>query len=419
MRRITNLAYILSFCMLFAPTPSAAKSLLKQLEEIEQEVIVPVEEPEPAHDAHFRSDAVSLLGPTLGSIASAAGDFPVVSTAPGFTFRYNSELGLMERAPGSLGSVLIDRAETVGRRQFDVGLSYAFFDFDELNGTDLDGLTDELGHQDIQGDPAFEEDTITLKFTNFQLQSHVLSMYGTYGLTDRWDVNILLPAVFTRMNAKVNLQINNTTEPPVHFFDRNGTQTEKNLQISDTKDGIGDLLLRTKYRLLDRGDDSVKIAVALGLRIPTGRKSDFQGLGDYALTPSFIVSRQFGKSDVHGFAGVDANVNNSPKSRARYGVGASVNVYDGVNFFADFLASQGLADTKVRTDVPIFNEDGTQQIGTEVKTTAIRTDLFDVNTGLKIAIGDMGVVFLSALLPINEDGLRTSVVPLGGVELNF
>jgi hypothetical protein len=326
----------------------------------------------------------------------------------------------MERAPGSLGSVLIDRAETVGRRQFDVGLSYAFFDFNELNGTDLDGLTEELGHQPLPpNDPAFVEDTITLTFTNFQLQSHVLSIYGTYGLTDRWDVNILMPFVFTRMNTKVNLRINNTTDPPVHFFDRNGTQTEKNLQISDTKNGVGDLLLRTKYRLLDRGEDSVKVAVALGSRFPTGNQDNFQGLGDYVLTPSFIVSRQFGKHDVHGFAGVDANVSHSPQSRARYGVGASVNIYRGVNVFADFLASQGLADTEVRTDVPKFSEDGTAQIGTEVETTSIRTDLFDISTGLKIGIGDMGVVFLSALVPINDDGLRTSVVPLGGVELNF
>ena len=51
------------------------------------------------------------------------------------------------------------------------------------------------------GIPDFEADTADLTFEEFDLESHVLSLYATYGITDRWDVNVLVPIVFTSLDV--------------------------------------------------------------------------------------------------------------------------------------------------------------------------------------------------------------------------
>jgi hypothetical protein len=140
------------------------------------------------HLAHFTSDSQATLGLLVQQLAPGAADFPAVSTVPGLSFRYNTELQAFERSSRSLGPVYVERPQTVGRGKFDVGFSYLFQDFDELEGDSLDGLSFRLGHADCcgrpntPGDPDFERDTADLIFDKFDLESHVISLYATYGI---------------------------------------------------------------------------------------------------------------------------------------------------------------------------------------------------------------------------------------------
>src|SRR5262249_7060058 len=63
---------------------------------------------------------VEPITPVIQRVAQDGTDFPVTSTAPGYTYSYNPELGLFERSSGSLGPVFGERAETVGRGRFDL-----------------------------------------------------------------------------------------------------------------------------------------------------------------------------------------------------------------------------------------------------------------------------------------------------------
>ena len=58
-----------------------------------------------------------------------------------------------------------------------------------------------------------------MNFEKFKLTSNVITLTGTYGLTDRFDVNLLLPVVYTDMDVRGVATIDNTTQPPIHFFD--------------------------------------------------------------------------------------------------------------------------------------------------------------------------------------------------------
>ena len=240
------------------------------------------------HQAHFTSTSLATLDLLVKQMAASAADFPAISTAPGFTYQYNMQLQVFERSSNLLGPVFVERPETLGRGKVDFGFSYLFIDFDELNGKNLDRLSfRDLEHNDCCNTPnpppspnipAFEQDTAALFFEKFTLQSHVFSLFATYGVTDRWDVNILLPFVFTHFRMRAQAVLNNESGTDTHSFDN---ATGENTEVRSTSDdpvGIGDLLLRTKYHLID--NNGFNLAAGLTLRLPTGDEDDFQGLGD-------------------------------------------------------------------------------------------------------------------------------------------
>ncbi len=67
--------------------------------------------------------------------------------------------------------------------------------------------------------------------------------------------------------------------------------------MGDNHLGVGDLLLRSKYRL----DTIAGFGTAAGLNFsfPTGSQDNFQGFGDFTLEPYFVTARDFGPVNVH------------------------------------------------------------------------------------------------------------------------
>jgi hypothetical protein len=390
-----------------------------------------------SHEAHFSSASQAELGGLVGTLAATAGDFNAVSTTPGFTYTYNPELKVFERSARNLGPVFLERAETVGRGRFDIGVSYLYVDFTKLNGNDLDHLNFTLSHDpfEIEGDgsPSFTEDTIRVQFTKFTLRSHVVPVYGTFGITDNWDVNLVIPVVQTDLDARATATImvspDNTDDPGAHRFPGGGLTNT--YHASDSKTGVGDILLRTKYRFTD--SEGFNFAGGLGLRFPSGSKDDFQGIGDYTLTPAFIVSRLVtipilkdlqGPHDFHLNAGIETNVEHVSQSRARYGAGVTWRILERLAILTDVIGSSGLADTEVKTTVTEVSNElvGINVIETKTQKTFtrdVRTDLVDFHAGLKFNLYAGLIGHVGAIIPLNNDGLRTNLTPTGGFEYDF
>ena len=378
------------------------------------------------HVAHFTSDSQAVLGLLVQQLAPAAADFPAVSTVPGLTFRYNTDLQAFERSSESLGPVFVERPQTIGRGKLDLGFSYLFEDFDELDGNSLDGMSFRLQHADCcgvppgqsPGNPSFENDSADLIFDKFDLQSHVLSLYGTYGITDRWDVNILLPIIFTSLevNARAvlnNRDINPITGQPTHQFPGGGkVQTSS---VDDDSTGVGDLLLRTKYHFLS--SDGFNLASGLSLRIPTGDQDNFQGLDDVVLTPYLTLSQEWSRFDFHFQAGFDINADDTERSRARYGIGLTTQLIERLAFLIDVIGSSNLSEPEISVDVPVIV--AATQVGTRTVTQGVRTDIVDLAVGFKAAFTQSVVGFASVFIPLNDDGLRADAVPAAGLEVSF
>ena len=95
------------------------------------------------HFAHFLGDAQQILNQTLStSIATQLAILPIISPASGFTYRYDRASGAFVRTSDSFGPIYAERAETIGRGKFSLGVSYQRFRFGSLDGV-LGGLFED------------------------------------------------------------------------------------------------------------------------------------------------------------------------------------------------------------------------------------------------------------------------------------
>ena len=261
-------------------------------------------------------------------LSTNVADFPAISTTPGLTFRYDPQTQLFDRTTAPLGPVFVERARTVGRGKFEFGVSYLFIDFDNLNGDDVEEF----------GGPAQNTPGLELSIDKFKLHSHIIPFFATYGITDRWDVNILLPIISTSFNSRVSLRIG-----PVNLL----------FADSNNSTGVGDLRLRTKYRLLSVGE-SFHIAVGSSMRFPSGNESDIHGTGDYILEPFLALSQEYGRFDFHLQTGFDFNFDDSDRNRFRYAGGIEVDLLEQLGLTVDVMGSSSLKKDQVTGTAPAF-----------------------------------------------------------------
>ena len=389
----------------------------------------------PPHQAHFSSASLETLGLLAQQLVPSVADVPALSITPGFTFRYNERVMAFERASATLGPIYVERPQSLGRGKVDFGVSYLAVNFDELEGKSLSKLRFRLDHGDCcanppsPGNPVFEEDSIALEFETFELRSHVISFFTTYGITEHWDVNILLPIVVTSMKLKARAQIDNSfsaTQVPggLHFFDANGRTTNVASQ-DDDKVGVGDIQLRTKYHLFESG--GFNAGTRLALQLPTGDENDFQGLGDVTLTPLLALAYEYGPVDFHTNGGVQLNFDDSDRNRVRYAGGVTLRLIEEVALLVDVVGSSSLKSDRIsRRVTETLTVGGPPNFQTveqdRIVSRSFKTDIVDLNVGFKatpVGMNKSVVAFATVFVPLNNDGLRADFIPAVGVEFSF
>jgi hypothetical protein len=332
---------------------------------------------------------VIRAGVRIQESAVRSSDFAAAATTAGFFYRFDPEIGAAERVLSSRGPVFVETADTIGKRRVDVGFTYLYADLTDLDG---DSLTDALNELTFLEGGAPDDTLFVVDADNFSLVSQVFSGSLTYGVTDRWDVNVLVPLILTSMNLRARSTL------LVDFESlRNDVDSEQQ------KFGFGDVLLRTKYRLPDLW--GVGIAPLLTLKLPTGNEDNFQGLGDVILIPGVAATRFVGPHDIHVSVGVETNTDDLDRSRIRYAGGVTLRLLDPLTFIVDMLGSSGFASAS-------FTRQG-------VSGSVQRTDVIDIYTGFKVEVLPQFLVHGGFLVPVTDDGLRAKVVPALGLIANF
>src|SRR5262249_32681206 len=140
---------------------------------------------------------------------------PVASASSSVAFVYNQELDTVERRPGPLGPILGERAETIGKGQFDLALNYSFVDLKTINGDSLGHLVNAplvdgrfLFFPVPRGTQLKDGRFTTLlpvhAVLDIGVNASIISPSVTYGVTPDLDVNVTLPIVRTSLDLRAS-----------------------------------------------------------------------------------------------------------------------------------------------------------------------------------------------------------------------
>ena len=175
------------------------------------------------HFLHYSSEFGTQLGPLTSAIGRQANLLPLASPSSGVVLSYDETLKTFVVSTGSLGPVLGERGETVGRHKLFIGFSSQFFDFDKIDGINLRNIPAVLQHQNDTGDNsttavkntcsinsktvggsdlsgcAFVRDAFYSQ-NSIDLKINQYTGYITFGLTSHVDVSMVIPLESVRMS---------------------------------------------------------------------------------------------------------------------------------------------------------------------------------------------------------------------------
>jgi hypothetical protein len=360
--------------------------------------------PFPTHEPHFTIASAAAINRLNEQIAAEIGVFPFSAAVGGFTFAFEPGLGTFVPTTETLGPLFAERAPTLGRGRLNVQASFTSFKYDEFNGESLDHLQVVTQHQPDVIPPndsleLFELDTIRINM-DLDIRVWILALAATYGLTDRLDVGLLVPIVHVSMDVKARAEVVPSPAnrfPGVHTF-VGGPESPFDRARGEAT-GIGDIMLRAKYHLLK--SQTVDLAGAVLVKLATGDEDNFLGTGDTTIRPFLVVSRTFAalfgsriSVTPHLNLGYEVNLDHDDRSALEYVVGFDVGTRRFV-VVGEFLGSHQL------------HGDG---IGDNILTASV---------GIKWNPWKRLLLAANVQFPLNNEGLRSHLIPTFGVEYSF
>src|SRR5262245_10830736 len=429
-----------------AASPLAAQSLNLRdlLTDFLREGITLAPPPEgfPSHAAHFIGDdspqflAVEQLN---SLIASQLSSFPLASSSGGFVYQFDPALGVLTRVTESFGPIYAERADTIGKGRFNLGVNYSHFTFDKINELSLreGDLRLVFTHEDTNHDHTntnlfFEGDVITAALS-LKIKTDIAAFVFDYGLLDNLDVGFAVPIVNVKMEAQTDAAIQRlatgTTAPGIHRF-QNGQSTET-FSESDSASGLGDVVLRTKWRFL--ASPQAGMALALDTRLPTGDELDLLGTGATQLRAFLVGSGHFGWFNPHLNAGYTWSLEGSDDitiaDEINYTAGFDISLGPRFTFVFDEIGRTFIKTQNIRVENTLFTANTTPNPADPpniVSATLPRlvTERGDVNqilgsVGVKINPFGNFLLTLNGLFPMNSEGLQDGFTPLIGIDYSF
>jgi hypothetical protein len=402
------------------------------------------------HSTHFsdEGDRLRATGDVINqALVSQLSTFPITSTSGGFTYSYDASVGSFTRSSESFGPLFTERAQTIGKGKWNVGFGFLTTDYDTIDDLDLGGggLVFHLVHGDTNADATrtnffFEGDLIEAD-TILDLETQTSTVFFTYGVTDRFDLAVAAPLVSVDLAARARLTIlplSTTGQvPPLHIFDDDSLVRE--FADSDSASGIGDLLVRGKYRLSGEGRSGW--ALAADVRLPTGDEEDLLGTGATQTKVFVIGSTGWGSFSPHLNLGYTYSSGGSDlygdiPDEINYAVGMDVAVHPRVTINADFVGRtlqdavrldsntvdrQFCSQRSTAPGPPVCAPGGTATVGLpELAGTGADLDLWLGAAGLRFnPVGNL-LVSANALFSLRDEGLQSDdVIPVLSVDYSF
>jgi hypothetical protein len=381
------------------------------------------------HSAHFNSAFQAEFTQFNIALASQLAAVPLPTPASGFTYTFDSSLGVFQRSTQSFGPILTERAETIGKGKFTFGITYQHFGFDSLEGLSLGDVPAVFTHDDAQLGGGRTDLVTTANAIDASVDQTVAFL--SYGLGSRLDLSVAIPFVTVDLAARSEAQvqrIGTATSPATHYYDdgSGGFGVLETYRSSGHASGIGDVIVRLKGTPV-RGESA---AVALGIdgRLPTGDEEDLLGLGAFGVKPFAVASFSLGRLAPHlnlaylwnGESVLAGDVATGHKEdlpdQVQYAVGADIGVTKRLTLAFDFLGTYVIDSPRLVSET--FTAANSQTF----------PQIAFVNESYNLASGAAGLKFnpvgrllidFNVLFKLDNAGLRDKVTPLFGIEYAF
>ncbi len=402
------------------------------------------------HSAHFNdqaSDQFQALTELNQGIGRQIANYPVNSSAGGFAYELDPDLGVFIRPTQSFGSVYTERPLTLGKGRYNVGLSVTEFSFDDIDGLQLEEGDIQLvfNHEDTNGDgsnlePHLEGDLVSSQLY-LRIKSRVTALVASYGVSDRFDLGMAMPFVDVdlQLTAVNHVERVSTGNRDIHTFN-NGTDTDVDRRFGSAS-GVGDVSLRGKYQFLRNSGNY--LAGAAQVKLPTGDVSNLLGTGETQVSLWLLASHigQTVNPTLNlGYIGSSGDLPNE----FRYTGGLSWAVDPKLTLSADLLgrtlfdvqtvqmtssvftyipvdADPGSPGTTPAHDPGDHDPDSIEEIELDQLSLSEESTVSSLqgSIGFKLNVASTVLVTVNGLFPINKTGLNDDFTALLGIDYSF
>ncbi|MEO7501687.1 MAG: hypothetical protein ABIW94_03520 [Gemmatimonadaceae bacterium] len=389
-----------------------------------------------AHGSHFIPAATasnaSVIDFITEAISGSVANLPIGSTSGGETFRFVAGLPVVTST--SAGPIFAERAQTLGRGRLLAGVSRSGFRFSTLRGVNMNNINLSFTHQNVDfagcsaqfgndcakmGVPVLENDVINFRLS-IDLDVTVTSTYLTYGLTDRFDVGVVVPIVQTEFRGESEAHVvpfGGTTA--AHFF--SGTPSDPVLsarrQSEGSAWGLGDVAVRLKENIRDTPTTS--FALLLDARFPTGSSEDELGSGSFASRGLAVFTSRYGNFSPHANVGYLYRAGALQNDAVLGTVGFDHRMANSVTLAADLVSELQVGENKLHLPQPVEYDAPFKRTVRVTDIPDTRDDIVNGSFGFKVSPAKNVTGVLNALFPLNRGGMRADLIYTAGIEYNF
>jgi len=356
----------------------------------------------PTDEFVLDAQVAAATADTIGhSLATGLSTLPIGSSASGFTYRVDRDLGgVVQRASDSFGPFFTERSLTVGRRRGSLGLSLQHASFDSIDGRSLTAGTLVATASTLEDDTVpFDVQTLTLR-----IKTDSMTLSGNYGISDRVDIGAALPFVRVSLSGE---RVDSYRDFPKLI----------QASVTGTASGIGDMALRVKYNVFRAPGNGV--AIGAEARLPTGSEENLLGSGEASLKPRVVWSVERNRIAVdtdfgYSFGGLSGELS---YAAALTVIGTPRLML--VGEFAGGRFSEIGRLTQTTTVIPSRSPNGLDTSTVRLSATEEARSRFMTVIGAKWNPGTTWLVSGNVLRRLTTDGLTARWVPTVAVEYSF
>ena len=387
------------------------------------------------HGTHFNpsADTVGLefISFIQSSIGISVANTPISSASSGKTFRF--EGGAPVTTSTSAGPVLGERAQTLGRGRWFVGLGLTQMTFQRLRGVPLSRIGFTFTHEDTRdtfpnglpvpgqdtlGNPLFENDAINVQVA-MRVNLLVTSVSVNYGLVDGVDVGLTVPFVRTAIEGASQATIVVADTGVRHFFDSTaaGKVLTARSSARGAATGLGDLEGHVKINIAQ--GQRIGVALLGSARFPTGDADNLLGTGRFSARGLGVVSATLGNFSPHfnlGYAVRDDSAQNNSVDAA---LGYDALLAPWATMAVDVLSSWQIGASHLKVPSPVQYQKPVARTLDVTNIPAQRDNYMSIALGFKFATKRGIQIVTNALFPLRDAGLQPGVMWTGGVAYNF